>query len=267
MSPPFSSYGPIASSIRAAYDPVTGLPGLIWLIHPDDATDLIVNGTTGDTEINSIVDRKGGKTFSASAASNRMPLDTTERAPHKVATAKTSNADWLRCADATLAQALMGAGDAFTFFSLHRYSSASAGSIQGVMSHNTSTFALNTSSGLNAVSMYHSAPTSVTLRIADSSGTNFLWSDGDSDYVNNFDAWQSHIVTYDGAGTAELWVDGVSLGTRTGTARSPTGMQAAHYGGGASGGNPFHHGVKGACTGVLSSSDIAALHNWIVANA
>lgn len=252
-----------------AFNPLT-LPGLLWLVHPDDATDLIVNGVTGDNEINSIIDRKGTKTFSANAAANRMPLDTAERSPHKVASAKTSNADWLRCADATLAQSLVSVGNAFTLFSYHRYTSASAGSIQGVMCHNTSTTALNTSTGVNAVSLYHSAPTSVSLRIADGTATIFLWTatdPGSPKYVDDFSAWQTHIATYDGAGTAEMWISGVSIGTRAGTARSPTGMQGAHYGGGASGANAFHHSVKGACTGVLSAVNIGKLHNWIITNA
>lgn len=252
-----------------AFNPLS-LPGLLWLVHPDDATDTAVNGVTGDTEINSIVDRKGAKTFAANAAANRMPLNTTERSPHKVATAKTSNADWLRCADATLAQSLVGVGNAFTLFTFHRYTSATSGSIQGVMSHNTSTTALSTSAGTNVVSLYHSAPTSITLRIADATATTFAWSSSDAGspkYVDNFTAWQTHIVTYDGSGTAEMWVNGVSLGTRAGTARSPTGMQAAHYGGGASGVNFFHHSLKGACTGVMSTTNIGKLHSWIVTNA
>jgi hypothetical protein len=245
-----------------AWDPVLDLSGLLWLVHPDDATDIISD------EINAIPDRVAAHNFDASAAANRMPLNLIERPGHQVADAETSNEDILRLDSASVAQGLIdNASGAFTLFSFHRHDSTAAGSVQILMAHGETTNL--TSSGVdNRVRLRHTggSPGTMVLNISDaSSESSFTWGSGDGYSAALVTNWTTWIVTYDGAGTAELWANGVSLGTKSAVHRAPSGMLFAWYGGGASGGNFVHHGPKGACAGVLNADDIAELHDWLLA--
>lgn len=258
------------SIIRRAtggFNPLS-LPGLQWLLHPDDATDLILNGTTGDMEINSIVDRKAGVTFAAPAASNRMPLNTSERPGHQVADAKTSNADFLEYGDATFAQAITGGGaGSWTLFTLHRYDALTAGSLQNIMGYLTGT-GWGGGTFPNRIRMRYAAgsPGFAVVDLSDANHSTYQWGSADGFTASHITSWATWIFTYDGAGTMEMWANGVSLGAKLLTHRTPTGLGYVKFGGGASGSNFFHHGVKGACLTKLSNANIVALNEWLHAS-
>lgn len=245
---------PIASAMARAsgggFNPLS-LSTLVWLLHPDDATDVI------SSEINSLVCRKLGATFTAPASSNRMPLDTTERSGHKVAKCATNNADYLRCDDATVAGALNGGG-AFTAFWFRRRGVLPSGGQSPGIQHSVNTLIAGAGDRWE-IANSGSGHLVKGVEGASSSSWN-LTSSVDADTTT----WHFEVRTYDGAGHAELFIDNVSAVTDTQTARSPTGLLHVLWGGGQA---TTYWSVSGVCTGVMNATDRTNLYNWVLANA
>jgi len=248
--PPFpahGAHGPVAAAIyKPSWDPLVDLPGLTWLLHPDDATDVISG------EINSLVCRKSGVTFTANAAANRMALNTSERTGHNVAASVTTiNEDFLVGNDSGIA-AVTGSFYVFNF----RRSTTTAAATHECIEHST-----NTTYGLTGVDGWQIRRTNNTnhqLQRADN-GAGSTWDIAwTNDTVWNLLMWQFD----DSSQTAELFVNNISIGTDTATTRNCTGMTHVLWGAGLA-----YHSVSGVGTGVLSSTDRTELRTWILANA
>lgn len=224
-----------------AFNPLT-LSGLVWFLHPDDATD-IVSG-----EINSLVCRKSGLTFTASAAVNRMPYNTSERPGHAVAQSATLNADALR--NPTLGSALDGA-TAFTIFHYRRLTST--GSTQAFIQHSVGT---GYSASGDRIETFHNG-TSNAVNMVDQGVGNTSLSVTRAQTTN----WEFHMRTWNN-GTFEFFVDNVSIGTATGSHRTLSGMVNVLWGGGLA-----YHSVSGCCLGVMGAAERTNLYNWILAKA
>lgn len=175
-----------------AFNPVN-LPGLIWLLHFDDATDIIAG------EINSVVCRKSGLTFSAPATTNRMPVNTTERPGHQVAQCAALNGDFLQCTDTPLAVSI---GDgALSMFAFTRQVSNQNGFIMyhGSLSYNN---------GARYQWTQNSFAGNVTY--SRSSGGALVVS---HTFNNN---WTYGQLDYDGTGVISYYQDNVLIGTASG---------------------------------------------------
>lgn len=238
----------MARASGGGFNPLS-LSTLVWLLHPDDATDVI------SSEINSLVCRKSGATFTAPASSNRMPLNTSERSGHNVATCATANADFLRCDDATVAGALDGGG-AFTAFWFRKRTTQSGGQSPGIQ-HSVSTLIAGSGDRWEIANSgnFHLIK---GVQGANSSSWNL------SSTFDNDTAFHFEVRTYDGSGNSELFVDNVSKATESQTARSPTGLLHVLWGGA---NVSTYWSVSGVCTGVMNATDRTNLYNWVLANA
>lgn len=245
MSPSVAVRAGIPFVGPGSFDPVN-LSGLIWLLHFDDATDIIGG------EINSIVCRKSGLTFSAPAAANRMPLDTTERPGHQVARCATLNADFMQCTDSTLAMAI-GSG-AFSMFSWHRFSALSINAYF-FMYHGASTYNngnrfqwnFTTSGGTSRSTLVLQQASPTILDISDTFATTWTYSQMDCD----------------GSGSASYYRNNVLIGSASGTDRDPVTFLNVKYGGGTG-----YFSLGGVVAGRnLTSGERSSLYTWMQANA
>lgn len=239
----------MARTVSGGFNPLS-LPGLLWLLHPDDATDIV------SSEINSCPERVDAKSFAAAAAGNRMLRDfNSERPGHVAAKSSTGGVDWIRCADATLADSISGA---CTLFSFQRLVTPAGTTV--LCSHNNSGSGPGFTTRHIALS-YSSSQAVFSTR--DAAGTtSYAWGIGDGFVLTS--GWERWAVTLSGSGNAILYINGVSLGQKSGTLRSPTGMTHVHYGPAL---GESYHSVAGACAGVLSAGNIAALHAWMLSAA
>lgn len=226
----------------APFNPTTSIPGLLWLLHPDDATDVISG------QINSLVDRKAGATFTAPSATNRLILDTTERPGHNVAT-DNSGSRFLRNSTLALAAALEGDVDcsAFLFWKPTNFSAAAR-----PISHSNSAISravsFATQSGTNAGygMLRADASTSSTLAVAT---------------VRTAAVWQFVVWTYTAAtGVWESFIDNVSKGTNTFASIAPAGLTQINWGA-----KTAIYSISGVTTNVMSSTVRTNLYNWIQA--
>jgi hypothetical protein len=237
------------------WDPTIDLPTLLWLVHPDDATDIISN------EINSIPDRVNTYNFAALASTNRIPLNTSIRPGHQIASSL-ATVEWLICSDATLAQDITSVSNEYTIFSFHNYE---ANSLRSLVGHSNT----NTAGATGAsIFMRKAAGPGANLRTASGgASTDYTWvaADGYTGGVNN---WESWVFTHDSSGNVSFYLNGVFVSTKSGTVRNPVGLLYTYFsaGGDGSASTEVHHGPKGVCTGLLNSSEIALLHAWLVSN-
>ena len=238
MSPAVTVRAAIPFRGKAGFNPIA-LSGLVWFLHPDDATDVVAG------EINSCVDRKALATFTAPAAVNRMPRNTTERPGHVAAQTVTTSADFLR-SDAAGTASPLNASPAHTWFWLGR--------------HTATSFLLQASNG----TAFGSGGDRITISIS-STAVQFNIS-GLSNWIMNhgvtYSQWHSYAVTYDGAGNASLYVDGAFKITIANTHRVTTNLLRTFYCAGQG-----YVGPAGMCTGIMSTANIADLHTWLLANA
>jgi hypothetical protein len=243
----------MARTAAGGFDPLTDLPGLQWLIHPDDAA----GGDIVSGEINTLTEREAAEVFSAAAAANRMPRDFSgQRANHATAQSVVGGSNWIRAADATLANSISGA---CTLFSFQAFSTS--GGTNVACSHNNSTAGPGFTTQHIALALVSSA---MTLSTRDGGGTTtYSWGVSDG-YSFSAGAWERWAVTLSAGGLATFYINGVAVGTKSGTLRSPASMTAVHYGPAA---GDSYHSVAGACSGVLSAANIAALHAWMLSAA
>lgn len=216
---------------------------LAWLAHPDDAT--LVETSPGVLEIDSIVCRKTGLTFQAPASTNRLGNNTALRPGHRVGVCSGVNADFLRCANSTLAN-IFGSG-AFTLFAFAQR--ISTGTMCG---HNSG----------------------ATPSITSGQGMGHDWSSTQNRFLVRGAASRTYavtratsgfeftLVTYDGAGTGEIWVNGVQVHSSTQADTDPSGLANVFYGGGEG-----YHSVAGGMTSVATPAERTDLYNWVQANA
>lgn len=241
----------IARQAVGGFNPLS-LPGLHWLGHPEDAAGSQIIGG----EIDALTDRKAGKTFAAVAAANRMARNTTDVAGKVRADTNALLADWLAVNDAAFAAGIGSAG--FTLFTYQRFENT-ANSKSCLSYGNTNTSA---DSGNRRIVLGQNSSQAVLL-VQDAVGTTtYSWAAIDGYTApTTYETW---IVTLAASGNATLYVNGASLGLKAGTFRDPAAsLVYVKYGGGGNAGAPGHHGVKGACVGVLSAANIAALHSWL----
>lgn len=242
MVAPIFAHGPVAASIyKPSFDPLVDLPGLIWFLHPDDATDVIGG------EINSLTDRVAAATFTAPAAANRMPLDTNnERPGHNAAQTATLGADLLRSNDAGIAAALNGT-PGFTVSWLGRRTSNNAiGMFQ--VSNNSGFF-----TGADRISV-QLGQTACTLIIGTAAAQFSSWS---FTVTGGIQTWRTYSIVYDGAGVADLYIDGALHDSDTQTHRATTNLLYTFYCAG--------QGYMGpACIcDALDAATVAQLHTWL----
>lgn len=244
----------IARQAVGGFNPLS-LPGLHWLLHPEDAS----GGQIIAGEINACTDRKAAKTFSAAAAANRMARNTTDVVGKVRADTNALLADWLAVNDATFAQGIGSAG--FTLFSYQRFENT-ANSKSCLSYGNTNTTA---DSGNRRIVLGQNSSAAV-LTMQDAVGTTvYSWGAGDGYTASS--SYETWIVTLTSGGNATMYIDGASKGLKAGTFRDPAAsLTHVKFGGGGNAGAPGHHGPKGACVGVLSAANISALHTWLAAS-
>lgn len=226
----------------AGFSPLA-LP-LSYLLHPDDATD-IVSG-----EVNSLVDRKAGATFTAPASGNRMPLDINNERPGHNAVQDVAGADWLRHTGA-LADSLAGNTDC-TGFCFWRPTNFASG--LSMIQH--------TSGG---------AAGAVRFDSNSGSGNGYRMGRRDPSFNHQFSVatarstvWQFVLWTYTASTrTFESFIDNVSKGTVAFSDDiSPGSMTTIDWGLAVG-----YYSVSGAMPRLPTEVERTNLYNWTLANA
>lgn len=237
-----------ARQATGGFNPTSDLPALQWILHPDDFTDIV------SSEYNSGVDRKAGATFTAPTSTNRMPRNhNSERPGHDAAQTATNSADFLRNDTAALANVLNG-NPAHTWFWYGRITGTSF-----QLEVKTSTLAIGTGPDRITLSINGGPTGIVQFSMGTAAG---VFTNLTKQHGVDIALWNLYGICYDGAGTMELYVNGSSVGTVTGTHRATTNLLHTTYGAGLG-----YISVAGMCTGQLSAAKHLALYNWVVANA
>jgi hypothetical protein len=195
-----------------------------------------------------IVDRLSSIPFAQATPTNRPTPEPTQKAGHYVFSYPSGTATQRRYADATHAVAAdFDTAPALTLACYANVVTASANDFLAV-TNGVGTY-------LRAI-RFGTFAGGLRLVVTDAGGTSTLT------YTGALTGWALYAATYDGAGTASFYKDGVLLGTDTDTTRTPSSLTDVILGQEIAPAGEAYHGVYAGCIGELSPADQVLFSTW-----
>lgn len=235
-----------AAQARQAVGGFTPLDlALRWYIDPDRTTDIV------SAEINSIADAKGTGTASAAGSTNRMPLDTSDRPGHQVATG--GNNDHL---DGAFSSADDVESVNFWLFAVVRsLSNSTVNPILTIFTGGGHSIKWGFGDGTTL------STTGMFMRFLDGTGTSTV----NITFTRDTTTYHLFIAAFTfSTRTVQIYQDNVSKGSAAqSVSRDPTGLTRLDYGGsGGSAGQSAKYGPMGCCLGAPTLAERTNLYNY-----